>query len=268
MQTREVEKKLSLADYKALLTVHVETSTGVANPIEKLGTLAKAKNVLYVVDAVCSIGGLDVQVDSWGIDVCFTASQKAIAAPPGLAILSFSPNALKTRDQRTSPIRTYYGDVKRWIPIMEDPMKYFATHPVNMIYGLRQACKMILSEGLEERFTRHSKLATAFRAAMRSLGLKILCDEQASASTLSVVHYPDGIQDSEFRKTMATKYGIVVSGGLGPLSQRIFRVGHMGIVNCNDIMSTIAAVEGSLLEQHYKFNAGSGVAAANNVLLH
>lgn len=118
------------------------------------------------------------------------------------------------------------------------------------------------------RDSRHSKLATAFRAAMRSLGLKILCDEQASASTLSVVHYPDGIQDSEFRKTMATKYGIVVSGGLGPLSQRIFRVGHMGIVNCNDIMSTIAAVEGSLLEQHYKFNAGSGVAAANNVLLH
>jgi aspartate aminotransferase-like enzyme len=262
----EVERKLSSADYKALLTVHVDTSTGAANPVEDLGALTKARNVLFVVDAVCSLGGMDVRVDSWGIDVCFAASQKAIAAPPGLTIISFSSDALKARDKRKSPIRTYYGDLKRWAPVMDDPTRYFATHPVNMIYGLHQACKMISSEGLDARFNRHSRLAAAFRSAMQGLGLRLLCDEKASASTLSVAYYPESIRDSEFRRTMAEKYGITVAGGLGPLSQRVFRVGHMGNVNRSDILSTIAAVEGSLTEQRYKFTAGSGVASANRAL--
>lgn len=262
----EVEKKLSSADYKALLVVHVDTSTGAANPVEKLGRVAKEKNALFVVDTVCSLGGMDVQVDAWGIDVCFTGSQKALGVPPGLAIISFSSEALKARDQRKAPIGTYYGDLKRWAPVMEDPTKYFATHPVNMIYALHQSCKMILSEGLDARFTRHAKLAAAFRAAVRSIGLRLLCEENASANTLTVTYYPDGVRDAEFRKTMAEKYGVVVAGGLGPLSQKVFRVGHMGNVNRNDILATIAAVEGSLTEQGYNFTAGSAVAAANRTL--
>lgn len=262
----EIERRLSSADYKALLVVHVDTSTGAANPVEKLGRVAKEKNALFVVDTVCSLGGMDVQVDAWGIDVCFTGSQKALGVPPGLAIISFSSEALKARDQRKAPIGTYYGDLRRWAPVMEDPTKYFATHPVNMIYALHQSCKMILSEGLDARFARHAKLAAAFRAAMRSIGLRLLCEENASASTLTVAHYPDGVRDTEFRKTMAEKSGVVVAGGLGPLSQKAFRVGHMGNVNRNDILATIAAVEGSLTEQGYNFTAGSAVAAANRTL--
>jgi alanine-glyoxylate transaminase/serine-glyoxylate transaminase/serine-pyruvate transaminase len=266
VEPAEVEKKLSSTKYKALLVVHVNTSTGSANPIAKLGTVARAKNVLFVVDAVCSIGGMDVQVDNWGIDVCFTASQKALAVQPGLAIVSFSHQAMKARDQRKVPIGTYYGDIKRWAPIMEDPTKYFATLPVNIIYALNQSCKMILSEGLDARFDRHRKLATAFRSAMRSIGLRLLCEENVSANTLTLTYYPEGVRDIEFRKTMAEEFGIVVAGGLGPLSQRVFRVGHMGIINRNDLMATIAAVEGSLSKQGYKFTAGAGVAAANHIL--
>jgi alanine-glyoxylate transaminase/serine-glyoxylate transaminase/serine-pyruvate transaminase len=262
----EVERRLSSADYKALLAVHVDTSTGAANPVEKLGAVAKEKNALFIVDTVCSMGGMDVQVDSWGIDVCFTGSQKALGVPPGLAIISFGPNALKARDQRKAPIGTYYGDLKRWAPVMEDPTKYFATYPVNMIYALHQSCKMILSEGLDARFIRHARLAAAFRAALRSIGLRLLCEETASANTLTVAYYPEGVQDAEFRKTMAEKYGVVVAGGLGPLSQKGFRVGHMGNVNRNDILATIAAVEGSLAEQGYNFTAGAAVAAANRRL--
>jgi len=262
----EVERRLSSADYKALLVVHVDTSTGAANPVEKLGTVAKQKNALFIVDTVCSLGGMDVQVDAWGIDVCFTGSQKALGVPPGLAIISFGPSALKATDQRKVPIGTYYGDLRRWAPVMEDPTRYFATHPVNMIYALHQSCKMILSEGLDARFTRHAKLAAAFRAALRSIGLRLLCEETASANTLTVAYYPDGVRDGEFRKTMAEKYGVVVAGGLGPLSQKVFRVGHMGNVNRNDILATIAAVEGSLAEQGYNFTAGSAVAAANRTL--
>lgn len=265
-EASEVERKLSSADYKALLVVHVDTSTGAANPVEKLGRVAKEKNALFIVDTVCSLGGMDVQVDGWGIDVCFTGSQKALGVPPGLAIISFGPGALKARDQRKAPIGTYYGDLRRWAPVMEDPTRYFATHPVNMIYALHQSCKMILSEGLDARFTRHAKLAAAFRAAVRSIGLRLLCEETASANTLTVAYYPDGVRDAEFRKTMAEKYGVVVAGGLGPLSQKAFRVGHMGNVNRNDILATIAAVEGSLTEQGYNFTAGSAVAAANRTL--
>jgi len=262
----EVETKLSSTDYKALLVVHVDTSTGAANPVEKLGTVAKEKNALFILDAVCSLGGMDVQVDAWGIDVCFTGSQKALGVPPGLAVISFSPNAVKARDQRKASIGTYYGDLKRWAPVMEDPTKYFATHPVNMMYALHQSCKMILSEGLDARFARHAKLAAAFRAALRSVGLRLLCEETACANTLTVVYYPDGVRDAEFRKTMAEKYGVVVAGGLGPLSQKAFRVGHMGNVNRNDILATIGAVEGSLAEQGYSFTAGSAIAAANRTL--
>jgi aspartate aminotransferase-like enzyme len=149
---------------------------------------------------------------------------------------------------------------------MEDPTKYFATPPVNMIYALHQSCKMILSEGLEARFARHSMLANAFRAAMDATGLSLLCHENDSASTLTVVHYPDGVKDGDFRRTMAEKYGITVAGGLGPLSQKVFRVGHMGNVNRNDLLATIAAVEGSLNEQSFQFALGSGVAAANRTL--
>lgn len=148
---------------------------------------------------------------------------------------------------------------------MEDPTKYFATHPVNMIYALHQSSKMILSEGVDARFARHSKLAEAFRAAMKSINLRLLCRESESASTLTLVHYPSGVIDSEFRKIMSKKYGILVAGGLGPLSQKVFRVGHMGNINRNDLLATIASIEGSLTEQRFQFT-GSGVAAANQTL--
>jgi aspartate aminotransferase-like enzyme len=259
---REVERRLSSNNYEALLTVHVDTSTGAANPIEKLGRITHSRKVLFIVDAVCSLGGMDLQLDAWGIDVCFTGSQKALGVPPGLAIIAFGPEALKVREQRKTPIRTYYGDLKRWAPVMEDPTKYFATHPVNMIYALHHSCKMIFSEGLDERFARHSKMAKAFRAAMKHINLQLLCKESESASTLTVVHYPHDIIDAAFRKAMAEKHGIVVAGGLGPLTRKAFRVGHMGNVNRDDILSTIAAIEGSLSEQGYQFR-GSGVAAAN-----
>jgi aspartate aminotransferase-like enzyme len=264
-QSDDVEKQLSADSYKALLAVHVDTSTGAANPIDRLGRIARSRNALFIVDAVCSLGGMNVQLDAWGIDVCFTGSQKALGVPPGLAIMAFGPRALKAREDRRAPMGTYYGDLKRWAPVMEEPTKYFATPPVNMIYALHHSCKMILSEGLDARFARHSRLAEAFRAAMESIGLRLLCKHNESANTLTVPYYPSGVNDGEFRKTMAEKYGIVVAGGLGSLSQKVFRVGHMGNVNRNDILATIAAIEGSLNEQSFQLT-GSGVAAANRAL--
>jgi alanine-glyoxylate transaminase/serine-glyoxylate transaminase/serine-pyruvate transaminase len=124
---------------------------------------------------------------------------------------------------------------------------------------------MILSEGLQARFDRHTRLASAFRAAMQAIGLRLLCEESSSAATLTVTYYPDGLNDARFRKTMAD-HSVVIAGGLGPLSQKVFRVGHMGNVNRNDILATVAAIEASLTEQGHKFILGAGIAAANRTL--
>lgn len=267
VRKEDVERKLSGTVYKAMLAVHVDTSTGVANPVKELGELAKSKGVLFVLDTVCSMGGMDVQVDNWGIDICFTGSQKALAIPPGIAIISFNSKALAVREERKTLPTSYYGDVKRWMPVLQDPTKYFATPAVNMFYALHQSCKMILSEGLEERFARHAKLAAAFRAGLRAMGLQLLCDDAAASNTLTVTRYPTGVRDAEFRKAMAEDYGVVVAGGLGPLKERVFRVGHMGNLNRNDVLATLSAIEGSLEKQGYHFQPGSGVSAANRTLL-
>ncbi|HXZ90808.1 MAG TPA: alanine--glyoxylate aminotransferase family protein [Candidatus Dormibacteraeota bacterium] len=262
----DVEKMLSLTKYKLMAAVHVDTSTGVANPAKELGALARAKDVLFLLDTVCSMGGMDVQVDEWGVNVCFTGSQKALAVPPGMTIVSFDTKAQKAREQRKSPPASYYGDLKRWLPILSDPTKYFATPPVNMMYALREGCRMVLEEGLEERFSRHATMASAFRAGLRAIGLRLLCDDAVASNTLTVAYYPSGVRDAEFRKSMQEAFGVVVAGELGPLKDKAFRVGHMGNVNRSDILSTLGAIEGSLSKEGYKFQLRAGPSAANTVL--
>ena len=262
----EVEKRLSSTEYKIMAAVHVDTSTGVANPAKELGALAKAKDVLFLLDTVCSMGGMDVRVDEWGINVCFTGSQKALAVPPGMTVVSFDSKAQKVREQRKTAPASYYGDLKRWLPILNDPTKYFATPPVNMMYALHEGCRMVLAEGLEERFGRHERIASTFRAGLRAIGLRLLCNDAVASNTLTVAYYPSGVRDAEFRKSMLDGFGIVVAGELGPLREKAFRVGHMGNVNRSDILATLAAIEGSLSKEGYKFQLGAGISAANAVL--
>ena len=262
----DVEKKLSSTKYKVMAAVHVDTSTGVANPAKELGALAQAKDVLFLLDTVCSLGGMDVQVDEWEVNVCFTGSQKALAVPPGMTIVSFDTKAQRAREQRKTSPASYYGDLKRWLPILSDPTKYFATPPVNMMYALREGCRMVLAEGLEERFGRHARMAYAFRAGLRAIGLRLLCDDAVASNTLTVAYYPAGVRDAEFRKSMQEGFGVVVAGELGPLKDKAFRVGHMGNVNRSDILATLGAIEGSLSKEGYKFQLGAGTSAANTVL--
>jgi len=262
----DVDKNLSSTKYKVMAAVHVDTSTGVANPAKELGELARAKDVLFLLDTVCSMAGMDVQVDAWGINVCFTGSQKALAVPPGMTIVSFDSKAQRVREQRKTLPASYYGDLKRWLPVLADPTKYFATPAVNMMYALHEGCRMVLAEGLEERFRRHARIASAFRAGLRAMGLRLLCDDAVASNTLTVAYYPPGVHDAEFRKSMQEEFGIVVAGELGPLREKAFRVGHMGNVNRSDILATLGAIEGSLNKEGYKFQLGAGTSAANTVL--
>jgi len=139
-----IGEELTKDDYKALFVVHVDTSTGATNKIREIGDIAKDSDTLFAVDTVCSLGGMEVRVDDWNIDICVAGSQKAIAVPPGLALLAVSKKTLKESEGRCEPVDFYYGDFQNWIPIIRDPRKYFATPAVNMVYALNESLKMIL----------------------------------------------------------------------------------------------------------------------------
>lgn len=262
-----VKDALQRNDYKAVTVVHVDTSTGVANPIREIGQVVRNySDALCIVDTVCSLGGMEVRVDDWKIDICLTGSQKCLGVPPGLALLVVRGEAMKLLETRRNPTNFYYGDFKNWLPIMRDPSKYFATPPVNMVYAFSEALKLVLEEGLEKRLRRHYLFAEALRAAMDALNLKIVAEREYAANTITAIHYPEKVEDQAFRRGMK-ECGVVVAGGLGPLRGKGFRIGHMGNVNLNDITSTIGAVEITLRNLGYRFEYGAGLKAAQEKLL-
>ena len=262
----QVKEALEKEDYKAVTITHVDTSTGAANPVKEIGEVVhENSDAFYVVDTVCSLGGLEVRVDDWHIDACVSGSQKCIGVPPGLALISINDRVMNLLESRKMPVGFWYGDFKNWLPIMKDPSKYFATPAVNMIYSLSESLRAILAEGLEARFKRHHVLAEAFRSALVSLNVKLVADLECAADTLTAAYYPDGIEDLAFRNGMR-QCGIVVAGTIGPIKGKGFRVGHMGNVNQNDVMSTIGSIEVTLKRLNHSFKAGAGLAAAQERL--
>ncbi len=257
----KIKEKLGQGNYKAVIVVHVDTSTGVANDIHEISRAVKDRGALFILDTVCSLGGMEIRVDEWGIDVCLSGSQKALAVPPGLAVLSAGKEALDARAKRKRKVQSYYMDFENWLPVMRDPSKYFATPPVNMVYALAESLDMILGEGLEKRCARHAAIARAMRSALNKIGLKIVAEEKGRADTMTAAYYPSGIDDEAFRSNMV-RHGVIVAGGLGQLRGKIFRVGHMGNVSPNDLIATIGAIEASLSQLDYSFPVGGGVGAA------
>ncbi len=267
VKPEQVREALKEDSYKAVTVTHVETSTGVFNPIKDIGEVVKKdSDAFYIVDTVSSLGGMEVRVDEWGIDVCASGSQKCIGVPPGLALIAVSQKTLEYLEKRKSPVGTWYGSFKNWLPIMRDPTKYFATPAVNMIYALNESLKLILEEGLENRFKRHYVLAESFRAAINALNLKLVAEKENASNTVSAVYYPEGIDDNQFRSEMK-KRGVIVAAMLGPLKGKGFRVGHMGNINQNDIFSLLTAIETSLKKIGYGVELGTGISAAQEKLL-
>jgi len=257
----KIEEKVGQGDYKAVIVVHVDTSTGVANDVREISRVVKDRGSLFILDTVCSLGGMEIRVDEWGIDVCLSGSQKALAVPPGLAVLSAGKEALDARAKRETKVQSYYMDFENWLPVMRDPSKYFATPPVNMVYALAESLDMILGEGLEKRYARHVAIAKAMRSALNKIDLRIVAEERGRADTMTAAYYPSGIDDEAFRSNMV-RHGVVVAGGLGQLRGKIFRVGHMGNASPNDLIATIGAIEASLSQLDYSFPIGGGVGAA------
>ncbi len=246
----EVERALSGGGFKVMTITHVDTSTAVLAPVKELAAVARKHDVLVVVDGVCSVGGEELQMDAWGVDVTFTASQKALGAPPGLAVLLAGPRAMAAWKARTRPVASMYLDFAEWLPIHEayeaEKPSYFATPPVNLIMALDVSLGQLLDEGMTARVERHVKTAAQMAAAWKRLGLEHLPKSEAlRAHTLSALYYPAGV-DAALVKAIGAQ-GVVVAGGLHPaLKTKYFRVGHMGAVNANDVTATIGAIERAL----------------------
>ena len=190
--------------------------------------------------------------EDYKIDIVLTGSQKAIGVPPGLAIIAFSQQALAAR-AALEFVPAYYADIENWRPIMNDPGKYFATPPVNMIYALDVALQIILDEGMKQREERHIGYGKGVRAALKSYGFTPLASEEVAAPTLSCLLYPEGVEDAAFRSKLASR-GVVVAGSLAHLAGKAFRIGHMGNTTPAQLNEAIQVIGEVLRELNISVN--------------
>ena len=261
---RELDRRLKARNYNIVVCTHVDTATGACAPVAEYGQVLEKTGAIFIVDGVCATGGIAERMDAWGIDVVLTAAQKCLGTPPGLAILVLSEPAMEKRRGLAS-VPAYYSDILRWLPIMHDPTKYFSTPCVNEIRALAEALRIIIEEGIEERFERHDLYAQALRAGLDALGFSFFANPSFEASTLSVVNYPAGVEDKAFRAGLAAN-GVIVAGGLGPTAGRVFRMGHMGNLTSVQVRFAIEAVEKTLAGLGRALKPGAGRDAVDGVL--
>jgi alanine-glyoxylate transaminase/serine-glyoxylate transaminase/serine-pyruvate transaminase len=268
---KAVSDHLKKTDYKLMTITHVDTSTAVRSDVHALAKLGREHGALVVLDGVCSIAGEALWMDEWGVDVALTASQKAVGVPPGLALLVAGPRAMEIWGNRKTPVRNYFADFSKVLPIMEAyearKPSYFGTPPVNLIYALNISLGQILEEGMEARFNRHRQMGEAMQQALCALKLsQVPTQSEHAASTLTAPYCPEGIELGDFLPRV-NKAGVIIAGGLHPaIKTRYFRIGHMGPTSSGDLLATIAAVETGLAQCGYSFELGSGLAAAQRVL--
>ena len=255
----KIDEKLASKKYDAITVTHVDTSTGVCAPVAQIGEIVKKyEDTLYIVDGVCATAGVEENMKTMNIDVLLTGSQKAFGVAPGLALV-FANNKSIEKRKSLGDIPEYYVDYENWFAVMKDPAKYFATPAVNMVWAMQESVRIIKEEGLDARCERHIKNARAMQAALEELGFKILANKEHRAPTLSCVLYMEGINDAEFRSTMAEE-GVVVAGGLASFAGKMFRLGHMGNIDKHDLVSTISAIERTLYKLGFKDSLGKGAA--------
>jgi len=265
----QVEKALeNHPDAKMLAIVQAETSTGVYQPLADISKLVHAAGLLFVVDAVTSLGGMEVGVDKHGIDAVFSGTQKNLSVPPGLAPVSFGHNALKVLDNRKSKVQSWYLDLTMIRKYWGQERFYHHTAPVSMIYALREGLRLIAEEGLKEAADRHLILGRALQAGLQAMGLELLVkDEKYRLPNLTSVCIPEGIDDLAVRKRLLNEFNIEIGGGLGKYKGKIWRVGLMGY-SCRkeNVFLFLAALEVIFSGLGHKVEKGAGVAEAASVI--
>lgn len=251
-------------DVKAVYVQASETSTGVKHDVKALAEIVKPTKAILVVDAITAIGVFDVPTDEWGLDIVVSGSQKALMLPPGLAFCCVATE--KAWDMiKSSTFPKYYFDLeKEHKNILKNTSAY--TPAVSLVIGLRETLNRIQSEGLENVFARHEKLARATRAAMQAIGLELFAKESPT-NALTAVKVPDGIDGAAIPKILREEYGVTIAGGQSQLKGKIFRIAHLGFAYEWDVVVAVAAVEMVLKRLGYDVELGAGVRAAQQILL-
>jgi alanine-glyoxylate transaminase/serine-glyoxylate transaminase/serine-pyruvate transaminase len=227
----DVEALVGAADdFDALFVVHGETSTGVAQPLDGLAEACRERDALLLVDCVTSLAGHPFSVDGAGVDAAFSGTQKCLNCPPGLAPFTAGERALERLRSRSTPVRSWYFDLSLVLGYFDGTggRVYHHTAPINMIYALREALRMVGEEGLEARWDRHAQAHRALHRALGTLGCERLAPEGEQLYSLLAVKPPEGADGEAIRKALLTEHGIEISGGLGPWAGRLWRIGVMG----------------------------------------
>ncbi len=249
---------------KAVIITHSETSTGVINDLETINRSVKAHGeALMIVDAVTSLGAINVPIDEWGLDVVASGSQKGYMIPPGLGLVAVSAKAWEA--YKTATLPKFYLDLAAYRQAAAKNSNPF-TPPVNLYYGLQAALKMLQEEGLDAIFARHQRCKLAARAAVKALGLPLFAPDEAASPAVTAVA-PDRLDPEQIRATMRKRFKIALAGGQDHLKGKIFRIGHLGFIGDRDILTCISALETTLhLLGDTKFTPGAGMAAAAQIL--
>jgi alanine-glyoxylate transaminase / serine-glyoxylate transaminase / serine-pyruvate transaminase len=247
----KLRKALATVPADIVALVHAETSTGVLNPVKELAAVAREHDALVLVDAVTSLGGHPLDIGAWGIDACYSCTQKCLGAPSGLAPLVFTPRAM----ERRVPCRSFYLDVS----LLEDywiRRKYHHTMSSTLVYALDEALALVEEEGLETRWARHERNHHALLVGLKKLGLSVLPPQGERLWTLNAVRVPDGINEAAVRKHLLEEFNIEIGAGLGPLAGRIWRVGLMGASSAPRlIVLLLGALESALAQQGHQVHA-------------
>ncbi len=264
IRLEQIEAALKAGGAAVIAVVHAETSTGVRQPLEGLRQLADAGGACLVVDAVTSLAGHPVEVDRQGIDVCYSGTQKALSAPPGLAPITLSARALEAIGRRKRPVQSFYLDLSAFAQYWETLAVYHHTPPITFYYALLEALRIVEEEGLEARWARHQINHQALVAGLEAMGLEMLVEAPYRLWTLNAVKIPAGADDAKVRGRLLQESDIEIGGGLGALKGKIWRIGLMGAnARSNNVLLLLAALERVLRAEGMACE--SGVSAANEV---
>ncbi len=252
-------------DVKAFYVVHNETSTGTqVKYLDKISDFTSRNDCFYVVDSVSLLGGVELPVDKWNIDVCMTGSQKALAAPPGISPISVSPRAKKYMIENPPP--TMYFNLARYFKYYEESKQTPFTPALPLLYAYREALRIIIEEGMDARIKRHKICSDALYSGLSAIGLTPFAKEEDRSISIIALNYLEGLEDNTFRNTLAKKFRVLVAGGFGNLKGKVFRVGCMGEVHRYHVMRTISAISSTLDMMGYKTNTVDALKTAEEKL--
>lgn len=259
----KAEKKVKL-----VALVHAETSTGVLQPLTEVSQIARQYDALFLVDTVTSLGGQEVALDDWGIDICYSGTQKCLSCPPGLAPFTANKRAMSTVSERKHKIQSWYLDMsllsKYWTSANRS---YHHTAPISAVYAFHEALVLTVEEGLEARVQRHLRNGRALQSGLEAMGLELHAQQGYRLAVLTAVRIPSGVDDVKVRQRLLNQYNIEIGGGLGQLKGQVWRIGLMGhSSSAENVFLFLSALEKLLSDEGYSVQPGVGVTEAARAL--